>query len=57
MQKRTYQLSFFSYLLVSFIVFAIMFGTFMLSSAYFSSAKVILGQIKLSQLDFQVLNI
>ncbi|MDD4211002.1 MAG: hypothetical protein PHC46_01230 [Clostridia bacterium] len=56
MQKRTYQLSFFSYLLVSFIVFAIMFGTFMLSSAYFSSAKVILGQIKLSQLDFQVLN-
>ena len=56
MKKNTYKLSFFSYLMVTLIVFAVMFSTFMLSSAYFNAAKVVTGQINLGNLDFQILN-
>ena len=56
MKKKTYKLSFFSYLMITLIVFSVMFGTFMLSSAYFSTAKIVTGEINLAGLDFQILN-
>lgn len=56
MNKKTYSLSIFSYIAVSVTVFFVLFGTLLLSSAYFSSNQIVTGTIRVGQLDFQILN-
>jgi len=56
MQKKTYKLSVLSYIAVSIVIFFVTFFTFLFTGAYFSSARIVVGQITLGQLDFCVLN-
>ena len=54
--EKTYRISFVTYLLVSMIIFFVIFSSFLMSSAYFGAGKIVTGTITLMELDFQILN-
>lgn len=56
MKTRTLKLSFITYVLISILVFATTFSCFLLSGAFFSANKTVVGSITLGGVDFRILN-